>query len=168
MKVRTAELLGALLLALLSVSIMYSSTDGLAIGWVKGKGPGSGAWPFWLAAIMLLSCIATIVRWFRRATPESRSEALFISPDTLVIVGLTILSLIILLGAAHYIGLYFSMMLFLLFYLRVMGRHSWSLTLILALATPIALFFFFEGALIIPLPKGYSEPLFEPLYDLIY
>ena len=168
MTVRTAELIGAIVLALLSAGIMWSSTDGLAIGWVKGKGPGSGAWPFWLATLMLLSCIAVIINWFRRASPESRSEEMFMSSDTLVIVGVTVLALTALLFATHYIGLYFSMMLFLLFYLRIMGRHSWPLTLILALATPIGLFFFFEGALIIPLPKGYSEPLFEPLYDLIY
>jgi len=168
MTVRTAELIGAILLALLSAGLMWSSTDGLEIGWVTGKGPGSGAWPFWLSAIMLLSCIATIINWFRGATPESRSNEIFISADTMAIVGVTVLALLALLLATHYIGLYFAMMLFLLFYLRIMGRHSWVLTLTLALATPISLFFFFEGALIIPLPKGYSEPLFEPLYDLIY
>ena len=168
MTVRTAELLGAIVLGLLSAALMWSSTDGLEIGWVPNKGPGSGAWPFWLSTIMLLSCIATLINWFRRATPESRSNEIFISSDTLAIVGVTVLALLALLIATHYIGLYFSMMLFLLFYLRIMGRHSWLLTLVLSLATPIGLFFFFEGALIIPLPKGYSEPLFEPLYDIIY
>ena len=168
MKVRTAELLCAIVLALFSIGIMIKSTDGLSIGWIEGKGPGSGLWPFWLATLMLLSCIAIIVNWFRGATPESRNEQSFIATDTVLIVGLTILALVLLLVGTHYIGIYFSMTLFLIFYLKVMGRHSWTLTLALALATPLALFFFFEGALIIPLPKGYSEPLFEPLYDLIY
>lgn len=168
MKVRTAELLCAIGLALLSIGFMIKSTDGLAIGWIPGKGPGSGMWPFWLSTIMLLSCLATIINWFRGKSAESRSEAMFISSDALLIVGLTVLALVLLLLGTHYIGLYFSMMLFLVFYLRIMGRHTWLLTITLAVLTPIALFFFFEGALIIPLPKGYSEPLFEPLYDLIY
>ena len=168
MTVRTAELIVAIVLALVSAGIMWSSTDGLSIGWVKGKGPGSGAWPFWLSALMLLSCISIIINWFRGTSPESRSNEIFISEDALVIVGVTVLALTALLFATHFIGIYFSMMLFLIFYLRIMGRHSWTLTFILALATPISLFFFFEGALIIPLPKGYAEPLFEPLYDLIY
>ncbi len=168
MTVRTAELLGALALALLSIGIMMKSTDGLAIGWIPRKGPGSGMWPFWLSLIMLLSCIATIVNWFRRATPESRSSEPFMSRETVHIVGITVLALIFLLIGTHTIGIYFSMMLFLVFYLRVLGRHSWTLTTILSVGAPLGLFFFFEGALIIPLPKGISEPLFEPLYDIIY
>jgi hypothetical protein len=31
--------------------------------------------------------------------------------------------------------------------------------------TPVVTFFFFEIALHITLPKGYTEPLFYPLYD---
>ena len=68
----------------------------------------------------------------------------------------------------HVVGVYFSMPLFLAFYMRVLGQHGWALTAALALAMPIVTFFFFEGALTISLPKGYTEPLFYPLYDLIY
>ena len=168
MKVRTVELLAAVTLAIISIAIMIKSTDGLEIFWVPEKGPGSGVWPFWLSAAMLVSCLVIVYQWYRRTTPESRSDELFMTPDTVRIVGVSVAALFLLLLATHVIGLYFSMMLFLIFYLRVMGRHTWLLTLVLSLATPTALFFFFEGALVIPLPKGYSEPLFYPLYELIY
>jgi len=172
MKVRTAELLAALALAIMSIAIMIKSTDGLEICWVPEKGPGSGVWPFWLSAAMLVSCLMVVYQWFRKTTPESRSDALFMTPETIRIIGITVAALFLLLLATHVIGLYFSIVLFLIFYLRVMGRHTWQLTMILALATPTALFFFFEGALVIPLPKAYSEWFFVdgpfPLYDLIY
>lgn len=168
MTVRIAELLFAILLAIVSVAIMIKSTDGLEIGWVPGSGPGSGVWPFWLSTGMLLSCLAIIVKWFLRATPESRSNAPFMTAAAVQIVGTTVVALILLLAGTHIIGLYFSMFFFLIFYLRFMGKHTWKLTVILSFATPTFLFFFFEGALVIPLPKGYSEPLFYPLYDLIY
>lgn len=168
MTVRTAELLFAILLALGSAAIMVKSTDGLQIGWVPGTGPGSGVWPFWLSLGMLLSCLAIIVKWFLGATPESRNMAMFMDAATVQIVGITVFALIFLLAGTHVIGLYFSIFFFLVFYLRVMGKHTWILTGILSVSTPIFLFFFFEGALVIPLPKGYSEPLFYPLYDLIY
>jgi putative tricarboxylic transport membrane protein len=168
MTVRTAELLVAVALAVLSIGIMIKSTDGLSIGWVPDAGPGSGAWPFWLSTGMLLSCLLTIVRWFRRISPGSRSDELFMTAETTQIVGITVAALSLLLIGTHFIGIYFSMMLFLIFYLRILGGHGWLLTLALALATPIGLFFFFEGALVIPLPKAYSEPLFYPLYDIIY
>jgi hypothetical protein len=168
MKVRTAELLVALALALVSIAIMIKATDGLSIRWVPEKGPGSGVWPFWLSAAMLVSCLMIVYQWFRGASPESRSDEIFMTRETVRIVGITVAALFLLLLATHIIGLYFAMMAFLVFYLRVMGRHTWRLTMVLALATPTFLFFFFEGALVIPLPKGYSEPLFYPLYDLIY
>lgn len=168
MTVRTAELVTAVVLALCSIALMFKSTDGLQIGWVRGSGPGSGMWPFWLSTGMLLACLATIVRWFLRITPESRSDAPYMSIEAVQLIGVTVAALFFLLLGAQFIGLYFSMLLFLLFYLRVLGKHSWALTIFLSIATPAALFFFFEGALLIPLPKAYSEPLFYPLYDLIY
>ena len=168
MKVRTVELLMAVALALMSIAFMIKSTDGLSITWVRGKGPGSGFWPFYLSAIMLASCLMVIYQWIRKSTPESRSDEVFMTAETVRIIGITVGALFFLLLGTHFIGIYFSMALFLIFYLRVMGGHTWFLTLVLAVATPLGLFFFFEGALVLPLPKGYSEPLFYPLYDLIY
>ncbi|WP_162901575.1 tripartite tricarboxylate transporter TctB family protein [Breoghania sp. L-A4] len=134
----------------------------------SGVGPGIGVWPFWLSTGMLLSCLTIIVKWFMGATPESRNTAMFMDAGAIQIVGTTVVALILLLAGTHIIGLYFSIFFFLIFYLRIMGKHTWLLTGILSVATPTFLFFFFEGALVIPLPKGYSEPLFYPLYDLIY
>ena len=68
-------------------------------------------------------------------------------------------------GLIHIIGIYGSVPLFLIFYLRLLGRHGWLLTGAFAVATPIVTFFFFEVALKITLPKGYTEELFYPLYD---
>ena len=86
MTVRTAELLMAILLALCSIGLMIKSAE-LRIGWVPERGPGSGAWPFWLSAGMLLTCIATIVRWFKGVTPESRNLEPYMTRETAVVVG---------------------------------------------------------------------------------
>ncbi len=170
MTVRTAELVMAIAMALVSIGFMYKSQQGLAIGWLPEKGPGSGAWPFWLSAGMLLSCIWTIVRWFKRTTPQSRSRDPYVGASELRIIGITILALFGLLLLSQFIGMYIAIALFLLFYLRFLGSHGWNLTLTLALLTPTFLFFFFEWALRIPLPHGWSEPLFVSLglYDIIY
>jgi len=68
----------------------------------------------------------------------------------------------------HWIGVYGAIPLFLIFYVRVLGGHSWFKTLTIALATPVVTFVFFEVALKITLPKGYTEPLFYPIFDLLY
>ena len=170
MTVRIAELVMAIALAILSIAFMIKSTDGLDIMWVAGKGPGSGAWPFWLSLIMLLSCLATIGRWFKRVTPQSRSSELFFDPHGAQIIGITIAALFLLILGTYYFGIYLSLIAFLLFYIRVMGKHSWVLTAILMFGIPIFLFFFFEWALQIPLPKGVWIPdaWYLPLYKLIY
>lgn len=77
MTVRTAEIVMALLMAALSIAFMWKSSE-LNIGWVADRGPGAGAWPFWLATGMLICCILTIFRWFKGITPESRSTDAFI------------------------------------------------------------------------------------------
>ena len=69
---RRAELLMAIALAIFSSYLMWESAE-LPIGWIPGEGPGGGAFPFWLSLGMLICCIWTIVRWFQRKTPESRS-----------------------------------------------------------------------------------------------
>ena len=60
--------------------------------------------------------------------------------------------------------------MFLIYYLRFLGRHSWGLTMTLALVSPIALFVFFEGLMRVSMPKGmaFTDPLFNVLYGVIY
>jgi putative tricarboxylic transport membrane protein len=167
MTVRTAELLMAIVLAFLSVAFMVKSAE-LSIGWVPGRGPGAGAWPFWLSAGMLAASLVTLFRWFRGVTPESRSSELFMSRSAVSIVGTAVAALTGLLIGIQVIGIYFSLILFLVFFVRITGRHSWPTTLGIALLTPVFIFCLFEWALTIPLPKALSEPLFYPIYDLIY
>ncbi|MGI9305546.1 MAG: tripartite tricarboxylate transporter TctB family protein [Gammaproteobacteria bacterium] len=169
MTTRTAELVMAVLMGLLSVFLMLKSAE-LPIGWEEGRGPGGGAWPFWLAGIMLLCSAITLVRWVRRKTPESRSDEEYMDGTTRQINFITVGSLVAMLALTHIVGIYVAMMLFLLFYIRFVGRHSWLLTISLAVGTPVFMFFFFEALLRISLPKGLAvmEPLYYPLYDLIY
>jgi len=157
----------AIVLALASIGLMIKSSE-LTIGWVAGRGPGAGAWPFWLSLGMLLCCIATMVRWFLRITPESRNLDLFMTPETIKIVGVSAGAIMFLLAATHLIGMYFALVLFLLFYIKVIGRHKWLMTIALTIGIPVFIFCLFEWALKIPLPKSFTEPLFYPIYDLMY
>lgn len=170
MSVRSVELTMAIALALLSIGFMVKATDGLSIWWVRGVGPGSGVWPFWLSALMLLSCMVIIVRWFLGVTPQSRSREPFMDRHAAQVVGITIAALFMLILGMYFIGIYFSLVLFLAFYLRVLGGHRWLLTVTLMLTIPVVVFFFFEYALTIPLPKGEWIPdqVYIPLYRIMY
>jgi len=169
MTVRTAELLVAVVLAIMSAGIMWKATE-LNIGWVPKTGPGGGMWPFWLAGGMLVTSLWTIVRWLRRVTPQSRNEEPFMSADTVAIIGPVVIGLVLLLLGSQYLGMYISVFLFMIAFVRFLGRHSWKMTMILAVASPVVMFVLFEWALTPTLPKGELIPdwVYYPLYDLIY
>ncbi len=168
MTVRQAEFAMAIATILVSLGLMWSSTDGLSISWVPNKGPGSGFWPFWLSVGLLLSSLTTLVRWFLKATPESRSNEPYITKSALTVVGISAGALLALLIGIHLVGMYISLLLFLLCYVKVIGRHTWSLTIFLAGGTPLFIFGMFEWALQIPLPKAITEEWFYPVFDVMY
>jgi hypothetical protein len=155
----------ALVMAVFSIYLMWKSAE-LPIGWIPEEGPGGGAFPFWLASGMLLCCFAIIINWLRKASPPSRSTEVFMDRETLQLVGTVTLALTAMIGAIHVIGVYFSLPLFMAFYMRILGRHSWKLIGGFVVLTPIITFFFFEITLKKTLPKGFTEPLFYPLYDM--
>ena len=163
---RKAELIMAIVLTVFSAYLMLKSAE-LPFMWVKGTGPGPGMFPFWLSAGMFLSMIWIIINWVRRTSPPAKSEdTYFVDQPTAVLLYKVIGSLTIMIGLINFIGVYGSIPLFFIWYMRTLGEHSWKETLALALSTPVVTFFFFEILLHITLPKGYLDPLFYPLYDI--
>jgi hypothetical protein len=90
------------------------------------------------------------------------------SSDAVYIVGGSVAALFLLILGTAYIGIYFSLIMFLFFFIRIIGKNGLASSAGLSIFIPIGLFLFFEWALRIPLPKGISEPLFYPIYALIY
>ena len=164
---RRAELIMAVVMGLFSAYLMLKSAE-LPIGWVPRRGPGAGAFPFWLSAGMLLCCLWIIVRWVRRTSPLSVSRESYMDSHGLVLFLQGAGSLGIMIALIHFIGVYGAIPLFLIYYVRVLGGHSWPKTLTIAFLTPVITFLFFEVALKITLPKGYTEPAFYPIFDLVY
>ena len=164
---RMAELVMAVVMAVFSLYLMWKSAE-LPIGWIPGEGPGGGAWPFWLATGMLLCCIAIVYRWARRLTPESRSEDVYMDSRAFKLFLLNAGALAAMIGLFHIVGAYGAIPAFLIFYLRFMGGHSWRLTGTFAVVTPVITFLFFEIALQKTLPKGVTDPWFEPIFAFFY
>ena len=173
---RRAEIITAFILGIFSVYLMWKSGEGPAwdpdiarfdnIGLIEGEGPGSGFWPFWLSSIMLGCCIWIAINWYRKTSPPSVSEEPFLDSygkKMLLLVGGGLFGFLALIEVAGFYGAIFA---FLIYYLRILGRHTLKLTLTIAILMPVICFFFFDIAMRIVLPKGYLEPLFIPLYDI--
>lgn len=174
---RMAELVGAVVLGLFSVYLMYKSGAPAYPGdpWFQniwftaGEGMGSGFWPFWLAGVMLLSTVWVFINGVRRASPPSQSDEPFIDGWGVKMLIYVIGGVVGFVFLSEIISMYFAMALFLLYYLKFLGRHSWGVTLAVALLMPIGLFFFFDVAMTITLPKGLlviERIFYEPLYDI--
>ena len=164
---RRAELVMAVALGLFSLCLMYmSQLAPLEIGWVRLKGPGSGAFPFWLSLGMLLTSVCIYLRGWRRVTPQSQSDEPFLNPYAFKIFVTTSVAIFAMLLLTNYISAYLAIFLFLLFFIRFVGRHAWPTSLAVSALFPIGVFFLFESGMKILLPKGYLEPLFYPLYKM--
>lgn len=163
--VRSMEYFMAVLMGVFSVYLMQKSAE-LPIWWIRGSGPGGGSWPFWLAAIMLITCFMILWNWYNKTSPVAASEEVYMDDRTLLDVGQVTIALIVTVALFYVIGVYGALPLFMIFYVRFFGRNSWPMTILFAVLTPVICFFFFEIALKIILPKGYTEPLFYPLYKI--
>jgi hypothetical protein len=161
----TADRLIAVAIMAMSVYFMWHATV-LPIGWngMTG-GPGGGAFPFWLSAIMFVCAGGILIRSMRGNTEYSGT---FFDPDTLKAVVSVVIALVITIGLIPWLGAYVALPLFLLWYLKVFGGHGWLLTILIVIGTPVFLFFFFEVTLKILLPKGLTEPYFIPLYATFF
>jgi len=166
---RRAEITTAGILALFSIYLMWKSTE-LDYGYIRGEGPGGGAWPFWLSAIMLICTLIIAYNGLRGTSPPSQSSEPLLDVygrKMLLLVGGGIIGFVAL---VHVISMYGAMFVFLLYYLRFLGRHTWALTVTLAVSIPVVFFFFFEALMRVTLPKGmsFTEPVFNYLNTIIY
>ena len=166
---RVGEIVTAGFLALFSIYLMWKSTE-LPIGYIADKGPGGGAWPFWLSLIMLICCACIAFNWWRGTSPPSQSSEPVLDSygwKMLIFVGGGIIGFVALVSI---ISMYGAIAVFLFYYMFFLGRHRLWLTLTISLVTPVLLFFFFEGAMRITMPSGlpFTDPVFNVLYDIIY
>ena len=165
--VRRAEITVAVVLALCSIALMTKSAQN-RITWSAEENMGAGFLPFYLSLGMLICTVLTIVKFILKKSPQSKDTSAFIDPEAFKFVSVTLISLIVLVFTIGYLGIYFSLIFFLAFYLRYFSEKSISFITIFSLTTPILTFLFFEWLLKIPLPQGVSEPLFYPVYDFMY
>ena len=167
--VKPESLIAAALMAFAAWCMWYAVK--LPIGWDGQSGPGGGAFPFWLSAIMFAAAGGVLVRSVAadlQGGPRRGDRRPFFEAGMLAPVAAVTLALVVTVALMPLVGTYIAVPLFMFWYLRIYGRSGWTVTLCLTLATPVALFFFFEVALLILLPKGITEPLFYPLYAMFF
>ena len=147
---RAAELVTASVLIFLGGVVLF---DAVRIGFGWGPdGPRSGFFPFWLALIMVIVSGVILVQ----AALDHREKS-FVSREQLNSVLKVLWPATAAVALMHFIGLYVASALYMGFYMRWVGRHSWVAVVAIALGIPIASFLVFEKWFLVPMPKGPLE-----------
>jgi hypothetical protein len=147
---RAAELITASVLMLLGGIVIFDAIR-LGFGWGP-DGPRSGFFPFWLALIMVVSCGIIFIQAAFDQTHKS-----FVSREQLVPVLKVLLPAAAAVVLMQYVGLYVASAIYLGFYMRWVGHHSWLTVFVLAIGIPVATFLVFEKWFLVPMPKGPLE-----------
>jgi putative tricarboxylic transport membrane protein len=147
---RIADIITATVLMLLGGIVLFDAVR-LGFGW-GGDGPKSGFFPFWLAAIMVVVCCAIIAQALRDSEKKS-----FVSREQLAPVLKVLWPAVAAVFLMHFVGLYVASTLYMAFYMRWVGRHSWAAVFAIAIGLSVGSFLVFEKWFLVPMPKGPLE-----------
>ena len=147
---RAADLATAVVLMGLGGLVIF---DAIRLGYDWGSdGPKSGFFPFWLAVAMVVACGLIVLQALRRSTDKPFVSRAQLRPVLSVLVPATAMVLVTAVA-----GLYVAAAIYIAFYMRWVGRHSWLAIVVLALGIPLVTFVVFERWFLVPMPKGPLE-----------
>jgi hypothetical protein len=147
---RTADLVTALALVAVGVLVLRDALR-LGIGWGT-DGPRSGFFPFWLAVLLLVCCVAIAVQAWRRCESGPFVSRAGVAPVLKMLLPATGAVLV-----TQFLGLYVAIALYMALYMRWIGRHSWVAIAAISLTFPVVTFVVFERWFLVPMPKGPLE-----------
>ena len=151
---RKADVVVAFLLLVLGLGVLVEGWR-LGIGW-STDGPQPGFFVFYLGLALGLSCLVLLAQ--ARGRPDSPvGRNPFVEPGQFGSVVKVAVPAGLMILLTHPVGLYVAGGLYLGIYMRWIGHHSWALTVLLAVAIPVATFFLFEVWFLVPMPKGPLE-----------
>ena len=147
---RRAETAVAAFLVLAAV-VMLREALRRPIG-LTGSGPGAGFFPFWLVTGVGICAIALVVQSLR--VRDNKRDEPFIPAGAWRPLLIVFLPMAAVIGLLDILGIYIGGAIYLAGYMRLVGRHRWSVIILVSVLVPLVLFFIFERWFLMLLPKG--------------
>jgi hypothetical protein len=144
-------IVGALFMVAAAVVMLDSWRVGA--GWAF-DGPQAGYFPFYIGVIMFVSGAVNVFRAAASRTPDLSN---FVAKPALGLVLMVLVptaAFVVLIG---YLGIYVAAGLFIAFFMVWLGRYPLWKAVPVGVVVPAVLFWVFEIAFLIPLPKGPLE-----------
>ena len=151
---RKANLGVAIFLFLIGAIVMYDAAR-LGFRWEPGFGPGAGYLPFYLALGVLITCGIAIVKQIRQLSKEGTTgDKRLIREGGLKPILWVLIPSTVMVVLTSIIGLHFAAFVFLLFYMRMVGKIGWLECALVSVLFPIGMYVVFDRLFLIPLPDG--------------
>ena len=151
---RKANLGVAIFLFLIGALVMYDSVR-LGFRWQPGFGPGAGYLPFYLSLGVLICTGIFIIKQIRQLSKvgivgdKRLIQEGGLKPILWVLLPSTAMVII-----TSILGLHFAAFIFLLFYMRAVGKIGWLECALVSVLFPIGMYIVFDRLFLIPLPDG--------------
>jgi hypothetical protein len=151
---RKANLWVAVFLFVIGAIVMYDAVR-LGFRWDPGFGPGAGYLPFYLSLGVLVCTGIFIVKQIRQLSKEgiTGDKRLIqeggLKPILWVLIPSTVMVIL-----TSIIGLHFAAFVFLLFYMRAVGKIGWLECALVSVLFPVGMYIVFDRLFLIPLPDG--------------
>jgi hypothetical protein len=151
---RKANLWVAIFLFLIGVIVMW---DAVRLGWRwdPGFGPGAGYLPFYLALGVLICTGISIVKQIRQLAKEGIvGDTRLIQEGGLKPILWVLVPSAIMVVLTSIIGLHFAAAVFIIFYMRSVGKIGWLECALVGILFPVGMYIVFDRLFLIPLPDG--------------
>jgi len=134
--------------------IVMVDTGRLGSGWGM-SGPEPGFFPFYMGLGVVLCSLFVFLKAFKAYKKEvpGTGKRLIAEGGLTPILWVLIPSLGMVL-LTELIGLHLATVLFLMFYMRVVGKIHWTTVILVGVMVPLATFVVFDKLFLIPMPEG--------------
>ena len=149
---RKADIIVALGLMLVGF-IVLADTIRLGFGWGM-SGPEAGFFPFYMGLGIVLCTFFIVLRGIKIFKKEGTGKPLIVKG------GLTQILWVLIPAAgmvllSELIGLHLATVVYLAFYMGVVGKMHWAKVILLSVLVPLVIYILFDKIFLIPLPEGF-------------
>lgn len=148
---KTFEVAVALMVIVFGAIVIFGSVS-VGFGW-GAEGPRAGFFPFYIGVAIVISGAVNLWSAVRPDAPGG----IFAEWSQLRQVMLVVIPATIYAVAVGYAGIYLSSAVFIAWFMRWIGKYSWTKVAGVAIGMPLIVYFVFEKWFLVALPKGPIE-----------
>ena len=151
---RKANLWVAVFLFVIGAIVMYDAVR-LGFRWEPGFGPGAGYLPFYLSLGVLVCTGIIIVKQIMQLSKAGiAGDKRLIQEGGVKPILWVLLPSTAMVALTSIVGLHFAAFVFLLFYMRMVGKIGWLACALVSVLFPVGMYIVFDRLFLIPLPDG--------------